>query len=301
MDRLSAMRAFAAVAESGSFSAAARQLRVSKSLVSRQVAELEAALGVRLLQRTTRSLSLTEAGRGYQHSILPVLAQIDEAEASLGQLQAAPRGKLRISAPMSFGIQHLAPALPDFLARYPEIDLAIEMNDRVVDLLEEGFDLALRIGRLAPSRLIARKLAPMRRVIAASPDYLARFGMPERPEDLRAHHCLCYSNRGLEEEWRFRGGQSVEVRGRVHANNGDLLRGMALSGLGIVDLPIFLVAGDLKAGALVPLLEDFLTQEGALYAVYPETRFLPPKIRVFIDYLAARWGEAPNWLPAFAD
>jgi len=300
MDRFAAMQAFARVAESGSFSAAARQLRQSKSLVSRQVADLEANLGVRLIQRTTRSLSLTEAGLAYYDKAQRILAELEEAELAIGQLQANPRGRLRVAAPMSFSILHLAPALPDFLARYPEIDIAIEMNDRVVDLLEEGFDLALRIGRLADSRLLARKLAPMRRVIAASPDYLARFGSPQKPQDLKQHRCLCYSNRGVAEEWRFIG-QSVEVKGRVHANNGDLLREMALNGLGIVDLPIFLVEDDLRSGALMPLLEDFLKQDGGLHAVYPRAPYLAPKVRVFIDFLAARWSTDSPWLRPIAD
>jgi DNA-binding transcriptional LysR family regulator len=300
MDRFAAMHAFARVAETGSFSAAARQLRQSKSLISRQVADLEASLGVRLIQRTTRSLSLTEAGAAYYVKAQRILAELEEAELAAAQSQANPRGRLRLAAPMSFSILHLAPVLPDFLARYTEIDIAIEMNDRVVDLLEEGFDLALRIGRLSDSRLIARKLAPMRRVIAASPDYLARFGRPAKPQDLKQHACLCYSNRGMAEEWRFIG-QNIEVKGRVHANNGDLLREMALNGLGIVDLPLFLIEDDLHSGALVTLLEDFLKQDAGLYAVYPKAPYLAPKVRVLIDFLAARWqGDSP-WHRPIAD
>jgi len=227
-----------------------------------------------------------------------ILAQMEEADLSVSQLQATPRGKLRVNAPMSFSLLRLAPALPDFLALYPEIDVDLVMNDRRVDLMEEGFDLAIRIGRLADSSLVARKLSPMQRYIVASPAYLAGRGTPKVPADLRHHDCLCYSNADTIDEWRFceadGRAMSVEVKGRVRANNGDLLRVAALKGLGFVDLPNFLVAGDIDSGALVPVLQDFIRQDGAVYAVYPHARYLPPKIRVFIDFLAERWGGA-DW------
>jgi len=299
MDRLAAIEAFARVAETGSFSAAARAMTLSKSLISRQVSALEAELGARLFARTTRSLTLTEAGRGYYDQVVRILAQMEEADLSVSQLQATPRGRLRVNAPMSFSLLQLAPALPDFLALYPEIDVDIAMNDRRVDLLEEGFDLAIRIGRLADSSLIARKLGGMRRIVCASPDYLERRGLPVAPSDLRRHDCLCYSNADTVDEWRFTDPDgrplTVEVRGRVRANNGDLLRMAALRGLGLVDLPSFLVAGDIEKGDLVPVLEPFIRQDGGVYAVYPHARYLPPKIRVFVDFLAERWGGDPDW------
>ena len=299
MDRLSALEAFARVAETGSFSAAARALNLSKSLISRQVSGLEAELGARLIARTTRSLTLTEAGRNYYEQVVQILSQIEEADLSVSQLQATPRGKLRVNAPMSFSLLRLAPALPDFLALYPEIDVDIAMNDRRVDLMEEGFDLAIRIGRLADSSLVARKLASVRRIICGSPDYLAEQGTPQTPADLRRHACLCYSNADTVDEWRFTDSDgkpiSVEVKGRVRANNGDLLRLAALRGLGLVDLPDFLVAGDIASGALVPVLDPFVQQAGGVYAVYPHARYLPPKIRVFIDFLADRWGGDRDW------
>lgn len=298
MDRLAALEAFARVAETGSFSAAARALNLSKSLISRQVSALEAELGARLISRTTRSLTLTEAGRGYYEQVVRILAQMEEADLSVSQLQATPRGKLRVNAPMSFSLLRLAPALPDFLALFPEIDVDLVMNDRRVDLMEEGFDLAIRIGRLADSSLVARKLSPMQRFIVASPAYLAKRGTPKIPADLRHHDCLCYSNADTIDEWRFcepdGRAMSVEVKGRVRANNGDLLRVAALKGLGFVDLPNFLVSGDIESGALVPVLQDFIRQDGGVYAVYPHARYLPPKIRVFIDFLAERWGGA-DW------
>src|SRR5581483_1107867 len=194
MDRLGALQAFVQVAETGSFSEAARRLRSSKSAISRQVSGLETELGARLLHRTTRSLTLTEAGRGYFERAARILADLDDADRSVSTLQAAPRGKLRVNAPMSFGFLHLAPALPDFLARYAEVEVDVIMNDRFVDLVDEGFDVAVRIGHLEDSSLVARKLAPVRRVVCASPAYLAARGTPTSPEELKAHDCLCYSN-----------------------------------------------------------------------------------------------------------
>jgi DNA-binding transcriptional LysR family regulator len=299
MDRLAALESFARVAETGSFSAAARALNLSKSLISRQISTLEAELGARLMSRTTRSLTLTEAGRSYYEQVARILAQMEEADLSVSQLQATPRGKLRVNAPMSFSLLRLAPVLPDFLALYPEIDVDVAMNDRRVDLMEEGFDLAIRIGRLADSSLIARKIGPMRRVVCASPAYFAERGLPKVPADLRSHDCLCYSNADTVDEWRFAEPDgrpiSVEVKGRVRANNGDLLRLAALRGLGLVDLPSFLVGADIEAGLLVPVLQDYIRQDGGVYAVYPHALYLPPKIRVFIDFLAERWGGAADW------
>ncbi len=299
MDRLAAIEAFVRVAESGSFSKAAERLHSSKSAVSRQVSALEAELGARLIHRTTRALTLTEAGRSYFEQAGRILADLAEANASVGQLQAAPRGRLRVSAPMSFGFLHLAPAVPDFLARHPDVELDLMMNDRFVDLVDEGFDMAVRIGALADSSLVARKLAPMRRAVCAAPGYLATHGTPASPDELKAHECLCYSNVGMAQEWRFvrPDGRtwSVEVRGRLHANNGDALRAAALRGFGLAVLPSFLVGRDFQSGALVPVLEQFLAQDSAVYAVYPHARHLSPKVRAFVDFLAERFGPDPYW------
>jgi DNA-binding transcriptional LysR family regulator len=299
MDRLAAIEAFVRVAESGSFSKAAERLHSSKSAVSRQVSALEAELGARLIHRTTRALTLTEAGRSYFEQAVRILADLAEANASVGQLQAAPRGRLRVSAPMSFGFLHLAPAVPDFLARHPDVELDLIMNDRFVDLVDEGFDVAVRIGTLADSSLVARKLAPMRRAVCAAPSYLARRGTPASPDELKTHECLCYSNVGMAQEWRFVRADgrpwSVEVRGRLHANNGDALRAAALRGFGLAVLPSFLVGRDFQSGALVPVLEEFLPQDSAVYAVYPHARHLSPKVRAFVDFLAERFGPDPYW------
>lgn len=299
MDRLAALKAFARVAETRSFSAAARDLRLSKSLISRQVAALENDLGVRLFQRTTRSLTLTEAGLGYFENIARILSDLDAAQAAVTQMQATPRGKLRINAPMSFSILHLSPAIPDFLAQYPDIELDIVMNDRYVDLVDEGFDLGVRIGRLTDSSMVARKITPMKRVVCASPAYLEKYGTPQTPDDLRKHQCLCYSNLSLADEWRFTTPEGkpwpVMVRGRLHANNGDALRAAALKGIGIGFLPSFIIGGDVQAAKLTSILEDYVPQDSAIYAVYPHARLLSPKVRSFVNFMIERFGQRPHW------
>lgn len=293
------MEAFTRVAEIGSFSGAAARLGLSKSVVSRQVSALEARLGARLFHRTTRSLSLTEVGRAYFERCTRILSDIEEADGSVSALQATPRGRLRINAPMSFALHHLAPLIPVFLERFPEVDADMEMNDRYVNLIEEGFDVAVRIGRLEDSSLIARQLAPSRMALCASPDYLRRHGRPETPDDLAKHCCLTYSARSLASEWQFQdaGGHrwTVEVKGRLRANNGDMLRDAALAGIGLVRLPTFLCGRDLQAGRLVSLLNDFILQDMAIHAVYPHNRHLSPKVRAFVDFLAGEFGPRPHW------
>ena len=299
MDRLAALEAFVKVAETQSFSEAARRLRASKSVVSRQIAALEAELGARLFQRTTRSMTLTEAGRSYFERASRILADLEDANLSVSQLQATPRGQLRVNAPMSFGLLHLAPALPDFLARYPDVDIDLTMNDRFVDLIDEGFDLAVRVGKLEDSSLVARKLVPVRRVICASPDYLKARGTPQTPDDLTQHACLCYSNLSMAHEWRFvteKGAPwPVEVKGRLNVNNGDALKIAALRGLGFVNLPTFIVGSELQAGTLVTVLDRFIPQDASLSAVYPHSRHLSPKVRAFVDFLTERFGPRPYW------
>jgi DNA-binding transcriptional LysR family regulator len=299
MDRLAALEAFVKVAETHSFSEAARRMRASKSAVSRQIAALEADLGARLFHRTTRSMTLTEAGRGYFERASRILSDLDEANLSVSQLQSAPRGRLRVSAPMSFGFLHLAPALTEFLSVYRDVEVDIALNDRFVDLVDEGFDVAVRVGTLVDSSLVARRLAPIRRVVCASPAYLKAHGTPASPDDLKTHDCLCNSNVALAREWRFVTPQGepwpVEVTGRINANNGDLLKVAAVNGLGFVNLPTFIVGSDLQAGKLVSVLEAFIPQDLTLNAVYPHARHLSPKVRAFVDFLAARFGPRPYW------
>ena len=297
MDRLSSIEAFVTVAELASFSRAAERLQIAKSVVSRQVSALETELGARLFHRTTRSLTLTEVGRSYLERTKQILADLEEANRAVSQLQSAPRGKLRINAPMSFGFLHLAQALPDFMKAYPEVSVDLAMNDRFVDLVDEGYDLAVRIGALEDSSLIARKLAPVRRVICASPDYIARKGMPHNISDLKKHDCLIYMSD--HPEWRFMNPNGkplvVAITGRLSINNGDALRIAALEGLGLANLPTFLVGDDLRAGRLVSVLQSVTPSTLTLSAVYPPTRHITPKVRAFVDFLAERFGPVPYW------
>ena len=299
MNRLSAIESFVRVAELKSFSEVAARLNTSKSVVSRHVAALEAQLGLRLFHRTTRAITLTEAGRGYFERVSQILLDLQDADQAVSHLQMTPRGRLKVSAPMSFGFLHLAPALADFLAQYPELEVDVTMSDRFVDLVEEGFDLAVRIGTLADSSFIAKRIAPIRRVICASPSYLEAHGRPAVPQDLRAHQCLCNSNQPAGREWRFTmpdgNPVSVPVNGRLAMNNGDALRVAALNHLGFIDIPTFIVGVDLKAGTLVSVLDDHVPQVLALHAVYSHARHLSPKVRAFIDFLARRFGPRPYW------
>lgn len=299
MDRFDSLRAFVRVAECHSFSEAARRLGQSKSAISRQIADLENRLGARLFNRTTRSLTLTEAGQGYVERCQHILSDLEEADRAVSNLQAEPRGTLRINAPMSFGVLHLSPLIPLFLERYPQVDIDMAMNDRIVNLVEEGFDLAIRIAKLVDSSLIARRLAPARRVVSASPAYLTKYGIPRTPGDLTRHCCLSYSNMTLSDEWSFVTAEGhrwpVEVHGRLRVNNPDTLREAALAGAGLVMLPSFMVGRDLQAGTLVPVLSEFLVQDIAIYAVYPANRHLSPKVRTFVEFLLAHWGPRPYW------
>ena len=297
MDRLGLMRSFRRVAELGSFSAAARDLGLSNAVISKHVALLEGHLGARLINRTTRRQSLTEAGAAYYPRAVRVLEELGEAEDAVGRMQAAPRGTLKVNAPMSFGIQHLAPVLPLFLERYPEMSVELSMNDRFVDLLEEGFDLALRIrSGLPDSRLVARKIARARRLLAAAPGYLARRGLPESPADLAFHDCLIYSLTDSPELWDFDGPEgpvSVAVTGRMRANNGQALRDAAMAGLGIVRLPVFTMGQALVDGRLVPVMPRYPVPTHELYAVYPSSRHPTPKLRAFVDFLAEQFTDEP--------
>jgi len=302
MARLDAMEIFAEVVEAEGFSAAARSLGVSKSAVSKQVGRLEDSLGVRLLNRTTRRLSLTEAGATFYAACRRVLEEAEAAERAVSNLSAAPRGLLKLNAPMSFGFLHMAPAIAEFHVRFPQIVIDAAMNDRFVDLVEEGYDVALRIGALRDSSLIARRVAPCRNVICASPDYLARRGRPEKPADLRDHDCLLYANTAQPREWTFHtpghslgGLEKVKVDGPLIANNGDVLCGAAVSGMGIANLPTFIVSRHLREGRLQPLLPGFPPPEQGIHAVYPHSRNLSVKVRVFVDFLADHFGPDPYW------
>lgn len=298
MDSLDEMAVFAGVAEAGGFTAAAAVLGISKSAVSKRVSRLEDRLGARLLNRTTRRLSLTEVGAAFHERCIRILAEVEEAELAVSNLQAKPRGTLRVNAPMSFGVLHVVPALAGFMSRYPELKVDLVLNDRVVDLIEEGFDVAVRIANLPDSSLVARRLASFRRVVCASPDYLRRHGTPVHPRDLRDHNCLNYTYLLTTGGWRFRGPSgplTVSVSGTLEANNGDALCAAALSGIGVCMLPIFIVDKDLLAGRLQAVLRDFEETGLSIQAVFPHARHLSAKVRAFIDFLAQRFAHSPYW------
>lgn len=292
------MLAFVRVVDAHSFSGAARLLGLTRSAVSRQIAALEDGLGVRLLNRTTRQLSTTEAGAVYYEHCVRILAEAAAAERAVMDLDEAPRGLLRINAPMSFGQGHLGAAVAEFMSRHPALRVELILDDRVVDLVADGFDVAVRIAELPPSTLVARKLAVNRRVLCASPAYLAAAGTPARPQDLTRHRCLAYTYLATGNDWRFRGEDgplTVRIDGAFAANNGDVLRQVALAGGGIMLSPTFIVGDDLRAGRLVPILADYVDADTGIYAVYPQTRHLSPKVRALIDFLAARFGPKPYW------
>jgi DNA-binding transcriptional LysR family regulator len=299
MDHFVAIKSFVAVAEAQSFSEAARRLRMTKSAVSRQVGELERELGARLLHRTTRSLSLTDAGHSYFERVSRILVDLDEAHRAIGELRTAPRGKLRVSAPMSFGSLHLMPAVSDFLAAYPDVIIDLALTDRFDDLVDDGFDVAVRVATPSVSTLASRTLASARRVICASPKYFSSHGALATPDDLKAHVCLFYSNLTPTRDWRFVTSDGapwhVTVHGRLSANNGEALRIAALRGLGLVSLPTFIVGPDLKAGRLVSVLEAYIAQDLTISAVYPHSRHVAPAVPAFISFLADRFAPESSW------
>lgn len=299
MDRLQSMEVFVKVVEAGSFARAAERLDLSNAAVTRHVAALEAHLGTRLLHRSTRRLSLTDTGRAFHERCVQLLADLEEAEAVAGAAAARPSGLLKLNAPVSFSILHLAPLLPRFLALYPEVSLEVALSDRVVDLVEEGYDLGIRIGRELRTNLVARVLAPARLAACASPAYLEKHGVPRLPEDLARHNCLTYTYWTAREEWQFAAPdgrlQSVPVKGSFHANNGDLLRLAALDGVGIAMQPSFIVGEDLRAGRLLPLLPGYTPPRLTVWAVYASRRQLSAKVRSLVDFLAGRFGPEPYW------
>jgi DNA-binding transcriptional LysR family regulator len=301
MDRFQAISVFAKVVETGSFARAAERLDVSVSSVSRQVAELEAHLGTRLLNRTTRRLSLTESGRVFHERCVQLLADLDEAEQTANAGALTPRGTLRLTAAITFGARHLAPAIAAFSARHPEMRFDIELSDRATDLVEEGFDLAVRIGNIGSQQLVGRRVGTTQLVCCASPAYLKRHGEPRAPEDLVAHACLTYEYSPLRNSWPFRDRQgrerNVKIGGPIHANNGRFQVALAVEGVGIAYEPDFIVGPEVRAGRLVPLLRSFAPVATPIYVVYPSRRHLSAKVRVFADFLAERFATADWTLP----
>ncbi len=298
MDRFQAISVFTRVVEAGSFARAAERLGISVSSASRQVAELESHLDARLLHRTTRRLSLTESGRAFHERCVQLLADLEEAEQSANAGTLTPRGTLRLTAAITFGARHLAPAIAEFALRHPQVRFDIELSDRAADLVEEGFDLAVRIGNIGSQNLVGRKVGATRLVCCAAPSYLARHGEPRTPEDLVRHACLTYEYSPLRNIWPFRDRhgreRNVRVGGPIHANNGRFLEALAVAGVGIACEPDFIVGPDVRAGRLVPLLRGYAPPASSIYVVYPSRRHLSAKVRVFADFLAARYVKA-DW------
>ena len=302
MDKFLEMKAFAAVVDAGSFVQAAEALQMSKPTVSRYLADLEQRLGVRLLHRTTRKLSLTEEGRAFYGRCKTVLADVDVAEAEVTAKSIVVNGLIKINVPVSFGVLHLAPLWPDFMAKYPQVLLDITLADRVVDLVEEGFDMAVRIARLPSSSLVSKQLSSTRMLLCASPGYLRKHGRPKHPSELVDHTVLAYSLLATGDQWEFEGPEgrvTVSVNPSMRTNSGDTCRAAALQNKGVVLQPSFLVGDDLRSGALVELMPQYRALEFGVYAIYPTRQYVAPKVRALVDFLAkalrdVRWYDAPG-------
>lgn len=299
MDKFEDLQAFVAVVEAGTFTAAADRLNLAKSAVSRRVSALEERLGVQLLRRTTRVLNLTDTGQSFYEHSARILADLDEAEAAVQQEHGELRGTLRVALPLSFGVRHMCKPIAAFCHRHPRLKFDLDLNDRRIDLVEEGIDIAVRIGHLKDSSLIARKLFDVHTVIAASPHYLKTHGTPQSPEELKDHDCLIYSNLTDPERWHWtdQNGKKrvVDVKTAMRASSGDFLTNAAAHGLGIVIQPTFLAAEAIRRGNLAPILTNYEWPTSPAYAVYPPTRHLSYRVRAFIDFLVERFSGPLHW------
>ncbi len=298
MDTIEGMRTFAAVVTSRSFTAAARHLGTSTKLTSKYVQQLEERLGVQLLNRTTRSLALTEIGRAYFERCVDLLEDFDELEAAMQDRQSTPRGQLRISAPTTFGETHLTRAIAVFLSDQPDISIDLRLSNRFVNIVDEGFDLAIRISDLDDSSLTVRKLAPASITLCASPDYLAQHQTPKTPDDLKDHNCIIDSNYKKGPHWPLLYNGKIKtfnIHGRFHVNGATAAREMAVAGQGIALCPSYLIDKYLASGELVALLQDYNAFELGLYALFPPNRHLAKKVRVFVDHLVEYFAQPANW------
>lgn len=298
MDKLDAMNALVRVVTSGSYAEAARRLGLTRSAVSKAVMELEHTLGARLLDRTTRRVTPTEAGLAYYERCLAILAQVAETEAQISRLHDEPKGVLKVNAPLSFGTMYLGAAVADFMARYRDLKVELTLTDRFVDPLEEGVDVTIRIGKLADSSLIARRIASTPMLIVASPEYLKRNRAPKSPADLASHQCLTYGHTTSMQRWHLKDEDepmNVLIGACMSSNNGDVLRDAAVAGIGITLLPMFIVGREVAAGQLEAILPDFAPSDLDIHALYAPNRYLAAKTRVFIDFLVDRFSKAPTW------
>ncbi|EJN6826832.1 LysR family transcriptional regulator [Vibrio cidicii] len=290
---------FVTVVDCGSFSQAAKQLNLTKSAVSKRISHLEDGLGIRLLNRTTRKLSLTEAGQRYYDYASQALSLAKRGVDAVSELHGSPQGRLKITAPMTFGVLHVAPLISEFLGRYPEVEIDLQLEDKMVDLVEGGFDLGIRIGHLPDSNLIAKRLAPCRTVLCASPSYVEKMGAPQKPADLADHNCLRYSYFRGGNEWLFLHQEQefkVLPRGNFIVNNSEAIRRALIAGIGVAQMPTFIIGKELRSGTLVNLMPEYRLPEHFLYAVYPQRKHMPLKVRMFIDFLSEKLGsDTPYW------
>jgi len=299
MDKFADMKAFTAVVDAGSFSMAGERLGIAKSVVSRRISQLERRLGSRLLHRTTRRLALTDTGKNFYQRAVQILADLDDAEQSVTEETIELRGTLKLAAPLSFGLTHLSDAITDFLNEHPAIELNLDLNDRNINLVEEGFDMAVRIGELQDSTLVARRLGTVRIMTCASRAYLERHGEPAHPDELRQHIGLQYSNISYKQQWCYQtpAGKTIHAQPqiRIRANNGNALAAAASAGLGITRIPTFILGSYVKQGSLVTILNEYQGAAVGIYAVYPPGRLMPRRIQVFSDFLAGLYGDHPCW------
>ncbi len=300
MDKLTSMIVFTKVAKAGSFAAAAKELDLSRAMATKHVMQLENSLGIRLLNRTTRNLSLTEVGVVYLERCLQILDDIEETELAVTRLQTEPRGTLKVNATPFFGAYHLAPAIAAYNQIYPDVNVELVLQAGYVDLIEEGFDLAIHLDDLHDSSLIARKLGGSQRVVCGAPSYFSTRGIPETPNDLKIHNCLVNSSMAPRDQWQFSEPESgkttvVKVAGTMQANVADALRMAAISGLGLVLLPTYMVGQDLRKGRLQAVLKDYIPSPLEIHAVYPHRKHLSAKVRTFVDFLHERFHPTPYW------
>lgn len=299
MDRFENMNAFVKVVEAGGISAAADRMNIAKSVISRRLKELEQHLGVELFHRTTRQMNLTDSGRAFYQQTARILADIIEAEHATSQFHGALKGNLKVALPLSFGLMHLGPAINEFLQIHPDIEFDLDFNDRHVDLLAEGFDLAIRIASLPDSSLIARRLAPIQTILCASPAYLKRAGIPQSPAELIDHRCLVYNLISNLEYWNLFDAANQLIKTRItpylKASNGEFLRDTAVDGQGIVLLPTFIVYREIERGTLAPILTNYHASPLAAYTIYPQTRHLSQRVRAFVEFLVKRFEGGPYW------
>ncbi|HYE36381.1 LysR family transcriptional regulator [Methylocaldum sp.] len=299
MDKLTSMLVFTKVAKAGSFASAAKELGLSRAMATKHVMQLENGLGIRLLNRTTRNLSLTEVGMVYLERCLQILDEMEEMEIAVTRLQTEPRGTLKVNATPFFGAYHLAPAIAAYMEAFPDVNVELVLQAGYIDLIEEGFDLAIHLDEMRDSSLIARKLGSSQRIVCGSPDYFKKHGVPETPDDLRKHNCLINSSLPPRDQWQFSvpGGETtvIKVTGNMEANVADALRMAAISGLGLILLPTYMVGQDIRKGRLNPVLTDYVPAPLEIHAVYPHRKHLSAKVRTFVDFLNERFHPKPYW------